>query len=79
MSDSGERRAWNSALVRSLHSAVNSRGGPLRPNRDFHELLECFARHNVRHIVVGGWSLAAHGSADETFRRRFRRLPVGTA
>lgn len=29
-------------------------GGPLRLSRDFHELLECFARHNVRYLVVGG-------------------------
>ena len=28
---------------------------------DFHELLECFARHNVRYLVIGGWALAAHG------------------
>ena len=32
-------------------------------NRDFHELLECFARHDVRYLVVGGWALAAHGVA----------------
>jgi hypothetical protein len=30
-------------------------------NRDFRELLECFARHDVRFLVVGGWALAAHG------------------
>jgi hypothetical protein len=30
-------------------------------NRDFRELLECFARHEVRFLVVGGWALAAHG------------------
>ncbi len=28
---------------------------------DFHELLECFARHDVRYLVIGGWALAAHG------------------
>jgi len=28
---------------------------------DFRELLECFDRHNVRYLVVGGWALAAHG------------------
>lgn len=28
---------------------------------DFHELLECFATHNVRYLVIGGWALAAHG------------------
>jgi hypothetical protein len=28
---------------------------------DFHELLECFASHNVRYLVIGGWALAAHG------------------
>ncbi len=33
----------------------------MRLNRDFQELLECFARHNVRYLVVGGWALAAHG------------------
>ena len=30
-------------------------------NRDFRELLECFAQHDVRYLVVGGWALAAHG------------------
>lgn len=30
-------------------------------NRDFRELLACFARHEVRYLVVGGWALAAHG------------------
>ena len=33
----------------------------MRMNRDFRELLECFARHEVRFLVVGGWALAAHG------------------
>lgn len=33
----------------------------MRLNRDFRELLECFARHDVRYLVVGGWALAAHG------------------
>ena len=33
----------------------------MRMNRDFRELLECFARHDVRFLVVGGWALAAHG------------------
>ncbi|MDA2989113.1 MAG: hypothetical protein O2815_08560 [Actinomycetota bacterium] len=28
---------------------------------DFRELLECFDRHEVRYLVVGGWALAAHG------------------
>lgn len=28
---------------------------------DFRELLECFDRHDVRYLVVGGWALAAHG------------------
>jgi hypothetical protein len=30
-------------------------------SRDFHELLECFARNDVRYLIVGGWALAAHG------------------
>ncbi len=33
----------------------------MRLSRDFHELLECFARNNVRYLIVGGWALAAHG------------------
>ena len=33
----------------------------MRLSRDFHELLECFARHEVRYLIVGGWALAAHG------------------
>lgn len=33
----------------------------MRLNRDFRELLECFARHDVRYLIVGGWALAAHG------------------
>ena len=33
----------------------------MRLNRDFHELLACFARNDVRYLVVGGWALAAHG------------------
>ncbi|MGI9197843.1 MAG: hypothetical protein ACR2KE_10325 [Candidatus Nanopelagicales bacterium] len=33
----------------------------MRLNRDFQELLECFARRGVRYLVVGGWALAAHG------------------
>jgi hypothetical protein len=33
----------------------------MRLSRDFHELLESFARHDVRYLVVGGWALAAHG------------------
>jgi hypothetical protein len=33
----------------------------LKLNRDFQELLECFARHDVRYLIVGGWALAAHG------------------
>ena len=33
----------------------------MRMNRDFRELLECFARHEVRFLVVGDWALAAHG------------------
>jgi hypothetical protein len=28
---------------------------------DFRELLECFDRHEVRYLVIGGWALAAHG------------------
>ena len=33
----------------------------MRLNRDFHGLLECFARNDVRYLVVGAWALAAHG------------------
>ena len=33
----------------------------MRLSRDFHELLECFARNDVRYLIVGGWALAAHG------------------
>jgi hypothetical protein len=33
----------------------------MRLNRDFRELLECFARHEVRYLIVGGWAVAAHG------------------
>lgn len=33
----------------------------MRLNRDFHELLECFARNDVRYLIIGGWALAAHG------------------
>ena len=33
----------------------------MQRNRDFRELLACFARHEVRYLVVGGWALAAHG------------------
>jgi len=33
----------------------------LRLNRDFHELLECFDRNDVRYLIIGGWALAAHG------------------
>lgn len=33
----------------------------MRLSQDFHELLECFARHDVRYLIVGGWALAAHG------------------
>lgn len=33
----------------------------MRLSRGFRELLECFARHEVRFLIVGGWALAAHG------------------
>ncbi|MFM9136496.1 MAG: hypothetical protein ACKOT0_13880 [bacterium] len=33
----------------------------MKLNRDFQELLECFARHDVRYLIVGGWALAVHG------------------
>lgn len=33
----------------------------MKLSRDFHELLACFARHDVRYLVIGGWALAAHG------------------
>lgn len=46
---------------RSLISEGNSKGGPLKLNRDFQELVECFVRNEVRFLIVGGWALAAHG------------------
>lgn len=33
----------------------------MRLNRDFHELLACFDRNDVRYLIIGGWALAAHG------------------
>lgn len=33
----------------------------MKLNRDFRELLECFAQHEVRYLIIGGWALAAHG------------------
>ena len=33
----------------------------MKLSRDFHELLECFDRNDVRYLIVGGWALAAHG------------------
>lgn len=30
-------------------------------DRDFSEFIECFAAHDVRFLVVGGYALAAHG------------------
>lgn len=33
----------------------------MKLNRDFHELLECFALNDVRYLIIGGWALAAHG------------------
>lgn len=33
----------------------------MKLNRDFRELLECFAQHDVRYLIVGGWAVAAHG------------------
>ena len=33
----------------------------MRLSRDFHELLECFERNDVRYLIIGGWALAAHG------------------
>lgn len=33
----------------------------MKLSQDFHELLECFARNDVRYLIVGGWALAAHG------------------
>ena len=30
-------------------------------NRDYQELLQSFASHNVRFLIVGGYALAAHG------------------
>ena len=50
-----------SALRPSQRCGASTKGGPVKLNHDFHELLECFARHNVRYLVIGGWALAAHG------------------
>ena len=33
----------------------------MKLNRDFRELLESFAAHDVRYLIVGGWAVAAHG------------------
>jgi len=33
----------------------------MRLNRNFVELLECLAAHDVRYMIVGGYALAAHG------------------
>lgn len=33
----------------------------MRLNRDFREFIECFADHDVRFLVVGGYALAVHG------------------
>ncbi len=30
-------------------------------NQDYSEMLQCFERHGVRHLVVGAYALAAHG------------------
>ena len=30
-------------------------------NPDYREMLQCFARHEVRYLVVGAYALAAHG------------------
>ena len=45
----------------SLIFAARWKGGRLKLSQDFHELLEYFARHEVRFLIVGGWALAAHG------------------
>ena len=37
------------------------KGGHVKLSQDFHELLECFTRNEVRFLIVGGWALAAHG------------------
>lgn len=33
----------------------------MRLNRDFSEFIACFAAHDVRYLIVGGYALAAHG------------------
>lgn len=37
------------------------RGGQVKLSRDCHELLECFARHEVRYLIVGGTSPVSVG------------------
>lgn len=33
----------------------------MRLNRDFSEFIACFAAHEVRYLIVGGYALATHG------------------
>jgi hypothetical protein len=40
---------------------VNTTDGHMDLNRDYQELLQSFASHNVRFLIVGGYALAAHG------------------
>ncbi len=35
----------------------------MRLNRDFHELLECFARNDVRYLIIGLEGLKANKGA----------------
>ena len=35
-------------------------------NSDFRELLQCFAKHKVRYLVVGGYAVIHY--ADSSFR-----------
>ena len=34
---------------------------PTMLNKDFHDFLSLLAKHNVRHLVVGGYAVALHG------------------
>ena len=40
---------------------MNTTDGHMDLNRDYQELLQSFASHNVRFLIVGGYALAAHG------------------
>lgn len=60
-SSTGARALSRSAWPTWFNCGGTLKGGLLKLSRDFHELLECFAAHDVRYLIVGGWALAAHG------------------